>query len=654
MTVSVWASRNRIVPAETGTASPGIWSNDLTPYLVEPMDCLSANDPSTDVTLVFAAQTGKSEVGVNFTGYTIDIVPCGMLIAMPSIDEAHKFTKIKLQPTIDASPALKHKVRETKSRDENGSTASFKKFRGGFIQITHTGSSKGLQAITVRNAWGDEISEWDHDVGGRGDPVDQIIQRSSTFELRGAKRLWTSTPKLKGECRITAKYEVSDQRRLYWPCSHCGDYFTFRFDHLKWDSEHAPFGAHIVAPCCGGVIEHWQKRAMLARSVWIKSFPAADDTDLEPGVVVEPEHLDAARKRPSRGRQPGFHLWRGQSNLAGWDSIVGEYLAAKDSAARLKTFTQQVLAEAFEQAGEAPDHLKLLARRDEDREKGTLPDGVLALCGMADVQANRLEWAVYGFGERMTSWLVDFAVIPGDPEDDATWAQLAQVQTRLYEDQYGRSWPIEAFGVDTGYKSHAVYNFARKRPNVFATDGRDGATRPFIGTPKKVDVTWKGKTAKGGALLWPLGTYPLKSALYAALQKTIDGPDKTTGIWPAGCIRFPKSCDEAFFLQITAEYLDTIETRDGFVKRVWRKRAGQANEQLDLWVGARAMAAQLGLDRYTPAKWDARRALHAAPDQGGNDDLLSHAARQQQQPLQTPAAARTSTPQRRRTIMPNI
>jgi len=650
ITVSEWAEKERVVPAETGSSHPGKWHNALTPYLVEPMNCLSSADPCSDVTLKFSAQSGKSEVGVNWVGYTIDVDPCGMLLALPSIDEAQKFVKTKLQPAIEGTPALRSKVKEVKSRDEKGSTASYKRFRGGFAQITHTGSSKGLQAITVKRNWGDEVSEYPHDVGGRGDPLDQMRQRNSTFVMLGAKNLWTSTPRLKGTCRITVLYEASDQRRLYWQCPHCGDYFLFRFEHLKWDSEHPPHNAYIEAPCCHTVIEHWRKRDMLASAVWLKTYPAADETDAVPGDVVLADEIEAFRARASRGKQPGFHLWRGQSALADWNSIVAEWLAAKDTNAKLKTFTQQVLGEAFEEAGEAPDYLKLMARR-EDRESGSLPEGVLAITGMADVQANRVEWGVFGWGLGMTCWDVDGGVIPGDPEDDATWAQLAEQISSLYTDPWGRSWPIEAFGVDSGFKSHMVYNFVRRRPNVYATDGRAGPTRPFIGQPVKVDVNFRGRTVKGGALLWPLGAHPLKSALYAALQKTIEGPDKTTGLWPAGCIRFPRDRDEAYFQQITAEYLHTTQAKSGFARQEWRKRPGQPNEKLDIWVGARAMAAQIGLDRYTPQKWAVRVLAHAAPEEGGANDLFASAQRATVKDFETAKPEpRNPPPQRRRIV----
>jgi phage terminase large subunit GpA-like protein len=49
------------------------------PYLREPMECLHPDHPSRRVTLKFSAQTGKSEVGVNWFCYIVDRAPGPML-----------------------------------------------------------------------------------------------------------------------------------------------------------------------------------------------------------------------------------------------------------------------------------------------------------------------------------------------------------------------------------------------------------------------------------------------------------------------------------------------------------------------------------------------------------------------------------------------
>lgn len=648
LTVSAWAETHREVGAESGSPFPGKWRNDRVPYAAEPMDCLSPEHWSTDVTLRWAAQTAKTEVGLNFAGYNIGHDPAPMLIVLPSIDESLKFVRTKLQPTIDSTPALSERVLDVTSRDEKGSTTSFKRFRGGFAQVTHAGSSKGLQMISVKRTWGDEISEFPLEAGERGDPCAQIVERTNAWSLIGAKRLWSATPRLKGSCRISKFYEESDQRKYYVPCPQCGAYQSLEFVRLKWASDKAPHGAYFACAAEGCVIEHWQKAEMLARGVWLKTFPASDDRDLAPADAVAAEQLEHFRGRSSQGRQPGFHLWQAYSPFRNWDDIVAAWIKARGTGTDEKAFSQQVLAEPYEEAGEAPDHLGLLARREE-RVRGVIPAGVLALTGFCDVQKDRLVWGVYGWGEKLSSWYIDGGVISGDPEDDAPWASLAEIIQRRVEDEHGRTWPIEAFGVDSGYKSHAVYNFARRRPHVYATDGVSGWTKPFVGTPKKVDVNWRGKTIRGGALKWPLGVDPIKSALYSALQKTLKGPDKVSGEWLPGAARYPADVDEAFFLELTAEYLDVQQTRAGFARQIWRKRPGQPNEQLDIWVGCRGLAGSvLGLDRYRPSQWAERIAAHAAP--AGEADLLSadQPAAEKAEPLGPSKAA--PAPQRRRVV----
>lgn len=602
--VADWAEDKRYVAAESGSPFPGKWSNQLAPYLIEPMECLATSHPSTDVTLCFSAQTGKTAVGENFFGYTVDEDPAPMLLVLPSLDESKKFVRMKLQPAIDATPTLRHKVADQKSRDENGSTAAFKRFRGGFAQITGANSSKGLQMISVRRLWGDEISEWPWDVDGRGDPIELAMARTTSWSNRGVKRLWSSTPGIEGECRITAYYAQSDCRRFYLPCPHCGDYQVLAFENMKAESETAPYKPYFVCISHGCIIEHHDKRPMVARGVWIKTFkpdPDTEDVDAAPPAVIQPELIAHWRGRLSRGRQPGFHIWQAYSPFVNWDATIEKHLKAKSNPRRMKVFSQQVLGKAYEAVGDAPDHEKLLKARSPFILQ-TVPFGGLRITGAADIQVNRIEWAVYAWGIGLTYWLIDFGIIEGEPDGDGVWQALDAIRGRTYTDSWGRAWPIEAFGVDSGYKSQRVYNYARGRPNVLATDGRDGWTTPLLGIPKRVDVYNSGKPVKGGAMLWPVGTWTAKSELYGSLRKTIDGPDQN-GLWPLGTGHFPEACDEAFFKQLTAESLVLVDKRDGSSKREWRKPRDQPNEQLDLWVISRAMAYHLGLDHYDLNKW---------------------------------------------------
>lgn len=618
--VSQWADEVRIVPPDSGSPEPGPWRNALTPYLVEPMDCCGPDDPSYEIAVMGSAQTGKSSIGENFIGHAITDAPASTLIVLPSLEEAKKYNRVKLGPMIQAAPAIRMQVKDQKSRDETGSTSAFKKLVGGaYIVVTGANSSAGLQMISVKNLLGEEITEYQDDLDGRGDPWEMAKARQKAWQQRGAKRLAVSTPGIKGACRISAMYEAGDQRRYYLPCPGCGCYFVPRFSDLKHHAETAPYGSYLRCPANGCVIEHWQKSAMVARGVWLKTYPGED----APGDYATVEELEGFRARPSRGRQPSFHFWQVISPFVDWEQIHAEYFNSRGNHLLEKVFAQQGLGEAFEEKGEAPDDEKLFLRSIDGHKLGSIPAGGLVLTGMVDVQANRLEWAVWAWGPGMTSWLVDKGIIKGDPDDETTWKTLdGTVLGRTYRMPRGRAFPVELWGVDSGFKSHAVYAFSRGRPRVLATDGKFGHLLPIVGTPKKVDVNWKGKPIKGGAMLYPIGTYPLKSLLYSGLRKTIDGPDKD-GAWPIGAVILSSDIDREYCQQLTAEYLADEATRDGRVRKIWKKKKGSPNEALDIWVGARAMAFQLGLDRYTPEQWRALALEREAPPDDPQGDLLA-------------------------------
>lgn len=623
MPLSQWAAENREVSAESGSPHPGRWSNDIAPYLVEIQDCLSLHHPSRSVTFIKSAQVAGTEAGINLFGQVVDQTPAPMLIVLPNLEEAAKYVRLKLQPTIDATPCLRAKVKDQKSRDADGSTIAFKRFSGGFCQVTGANSSSGLQMVSARVLVCEEISEWPLEVGGRGDPLAQAETRQTAFDDY-AKTFYCSTPKIKGQCRVTAKYEASDQRRYYLPCPHCGDYFVLRWAQMKWKSDFAPHGAYVSPPCCGVDIEHWQKRAMVAGGVWLKTYKGVADAagkgDDAPGDVVAAEDIARHRERPALGRQPGFAIWQGYSNLVGWDTTVGKYLEAKGLPDKEQTFTQQVLGEAYEMKGDAPDHAILLARR-EDWQPGTVPPGVLMITGAADVGKAYIQYEVVGWGVGKTTWSIEHGVLEGQTSLDAVWNKLAEVCEKTWLDAQGRPWPIDMMAVDAGYETQRVYDFVRRRPNCMAVDGQPGALRPVLGTPKKQDVTFGGKMIRAGVMLWPVGAWQLKGELYANLAKK--GVLEGAPVFPPGYCHFDKTWDEELFRQLTAEALvPVVNKRTGQTELVWRK--SQANEALDIRVYNRAAAEHLGISRLTREGWARLAEKRNAPLEGHQMDLAAY------------------------------
>ncbi len=615
VTVSQWAASTRQVAAESGSPFPGPWSNDVAPYLVEVMDELSLSSPSRRVVLKKSHQVAGTEAGLNATGCIIDRTPAPCLVVLPNDGEMKKFNRVKLQPMIDKTDSLREKVAGVKSRDERASTVSFKPFRGGFLQVTSGNTSAGLKMISVRFVHLSEVSEYPLDVDQQGDPVALAEKRTTAYSGR-EKIFYESTPDLAGSCRISKLYEASDQRRFYVPCPHCGDFQALLWERLAKDD---PAKAVYSCAGCGADVAHHHKRRMIARGVWIKTWPGED----RPPAVIRAEDVARHRARSSAGRQPGFAVNALYSPFLSWAAVVEDYLKAKDTPSRLKDFVRQMLGEPYEAQGEAPPHEKLLAARTSFAWR-RVPKGALFLTSGVDVQGNRLEWDVYAWGVGLTGWHIDSGVIAGDPTDAGPWRELGMLLDRTYEDQWGKPWRIDLMGVDSGFLSNQVYRFARRLAatgRVLALDGRDGWRLPPIGTPSTKDIDFEGKKI-GAVQLWPVGTYDLKSELYGALTKLVEGPDKVTGAWPIGVLHFTDAgpADEEFFRQLTAEYLRDLVDRSGSATRIWVKDGSRRNERHDIAVYARALARHLS-DALTPEHWQSLAASRGARPEDVQGDL---------------------------------
>lgn len=628
ITVDEWALKSReLGPDETKQEKAGKWQHENAPHLVEIMQCMSLSHPCREVVFKKSAQVGGTQAGINLFGAIACETPAPMIIVLPTDGEVNKYVQVKLQPAIDNSPALRARISEQKSRDNDGSTTRIKKFPGGTCVLTGATSSAGLQMISARVLLLEEVSEYPFDAGGRGDPVDQAYTRLTDY-TKTYKVAWVSTPGEKGSCRISKKYEQTDMRRRYLPCPHCGMYQLLKRENLKWHAEVRPYRAHFDCMACGVEIEGRWQEWMLARGVWLKCFPGPDC----PGDTID---LASVRfddpfghhGRDSGYREPGFALWQAYSLSVPWEETVHQKLESRGDPLKEKTYTQQREGEPWEARGDAPDYLKLYARRITELPRAIVPPDCLFLTGAADVQGKYLKWAVWGWGIGKKSWLIDHGVIPGDTSQLAAYAALDEVIKRRYANAAGRDFEVEAFAIDTGFNTQTVYAWARRHAysgRVLAIDGRPGWHHLPLGTPVKVDVTYAGEKLKGGVMLWPVGTWQLKSEFYGFINVTLEGPQ--AGIFPPGYVHLPADgVDEEYCAQLTAEQLVTRERTDkrGNPVQEWVKSG--PNENLDIRVYATAAAVHLGLNSMQPEQWQRLAAERGtAPEKAQRELALWH------------------------------
>ena len=612
LTVTEWAERHRILSAKD-SAEPGPYRVTRTPYAMEPQDALSPYSPVEEVILMWGAQTSKTTVGMNWVGSLVDLQPGPLMIVQPTIDTAKRFSRQRLTPMIEESPALRRKVRENRSRDD-ANTTLLKEYPGGFMVAAGANSAAGLRSMPIRDIFMDEIDAYPLDVDGEGDPISLAEARQSTFSRR--KRLKTSTPTTKGFSRIEDAFLASDQRYYHVPCPHCGELQRLEWGAdkthgIKWHKDESgaalPDTAHYV--CVNGcVIQEHHKADMLrceaigGRARWVSANPDA-----------------TARKR-------GYHLSSLYSPLGflSWRELVEEWAAARALAkmgdqSKLRAFVNTRLAETWEEEGDKVQHHEL-SRRAEDYPLGIVPMGGLMLTAGVDVQADRIEMRVWAWGRSEESWLIERHIVYGNTNQDETvpgspWARLTELRRTPVAHAAGTQMLIEATAIDTGYNAEAVYAYCRAHAaaHVLAVKGASIGNKPVIGKPTSIDVTWRGKTMHRSLKLWPIGTDTAKHLIYGRLRLAQPGP---------GYIHLPaalKTTDE--FEQLTAERLATKYIK-GHPKLEWIKPAGKRNEALDCAVYAYAAACYLGIQTLREHGW-ARREDRYCPR---SPDLFSQPA----------------------------
>lgn len=541
LTVSEWAEAERWLSSED-SAEQGKWSNALAPYQTLPMDLLTSGSDYEQIVLMWAAQTGKSGGVIgNFLGYTIATDPGPIMVVQPRLEDAKAWSKDRLAPMLRDTPCLRGKVKDAWSRDAENNLLH-KRFPGGSLTICGANSPAALAARSIRYLILDEIDRFPASAGTEGSPESLATKRTATFWNR--KILKCSTPTTKGASAIERAYQASDQRSYWVPCPLCGEQQVLNFRRLEW-AESTAADAQYRCSGCEQSIQHHQKAWMLSNGEWRAANPGS--------------------------RIAGFWLSQLYSPFVSWGETAIEFLEAKASPETLRTFINTALCELWDDEKESRgnvDESQLMARCEVYSSE--VPAGACTLTCGVDVQDNRIEAEVVGWGPGDESWSVDYRVLPGDPSGPAVWADLDEYLMQTWRHELGSNLKIMAACVDSGgHNTNAVYRFCSQRygRRVFAIKGRAGAY-----------PIWDRKPGRTGAnhSVWHVGVDSAKATIMSWLRLMEAGP---------GCCHFPAGRTREYFEQMLSEYLKT-EYRAGAPVRQWIRKKGREAEALDTRVYA--------------------------------------------------------------------
>jgi phage terminase large subunit GpA-like protein len=208
-----------------------------------------------------------------------------------------------------------------------------------------------------------------------------------------------------------------------------------------------------------------------------------------------------------------------------------------------------------------------------------------------DVQLDRLEAQIIGWGYPLEAWSIHYEIIPGDPSKPEVWNRLDELLLRGFDYEEGNRFVISATCVDSGGGyTEAVYRFCRPRlaRSVWAIKGSSWSRQGDpVWPPRKVQ-----RRKDGGYKPVIIAVDSAKDQLRQMLLTDEAGP---------GFLHIPEDRSDAFLDQLVAEQC-VFEKKAGATIRKWILPRGRANEAYDTLVYA--YAALRGLEEERGLKLD--------------------------------------------------
>lgn len=584
----------------------GPFRNDVSPYMVEPMDMLSSRKHN-GVIFVGPAQSAKTQCLVdNWIAHNITCSKADMSIIQMTQTAARDYSNTRVDRMIRESPELAKHLTGNPD-DDNTHDKTFETghiVRLGWPTISQL-SGKAIKFMALT-----DYDRHPPDIDHEGSGFDLSVKRTTTF-LSAGMTMAESSPR--GEIEdltwipsapheappttgIIALYNRGDRRRWFWPCPHCEAHFQAEpgLKNIEWEKSkdllEMAESAFLRCPTCGNPIDLAKhKREMNNAGIWV---PEGCDVNLKGILEGTPRRSDIA----------SYWLGGVSATFQPLKSLVLKYLQAYQEYE--KTHSQQALKVTVNVDQGAPyrpirDESE---RRPEDLmdKKEPLGDrvvplGVRFLLASIDVQKDSFIVQVEGHGIGSEKWIVDRFKIKKSKRKDEEGDPLPlrpasfledwnEIITQVIDKRYPlcsdeREMSIRWVSCDSGGKAgvtEKAYKFWRhlkklgKHTRFILVKGSSHHDAPRI---RKSYPDSDRKDRKAGARgeipIYLLNTTILKDALDADLS--IEEPG-------AGYIHFPEWLADWFFKELCAEIRGV---------RSWTKVTAR-NEAIDLSVYNRA------------------------------------------------------------------
>ena len=595
MTVSEWADRNRILPADA--AFPGPYRTDLTPYMRKPMDAF-ADAEVEEIDIMSGAQVGKSAAIQNMIGYAIDQDPGPTQYTVPRDEDIVYASQKIFKPMIEDSAALRSHLTGS-PRDLQIDFFTFDRMT---LYFSSAGSPAELAQKYIKYLFFDEPDKYPPFAGKEANPIALGVKRTITFWDR--KIVKASTPTTKNNY-INSSYSKSNMQQYHNPCLRCGEYQIWKFAQLKVPATlHNPDEIRkekdVWYECefCGYKIREDIKEQLVAAGIWIPE-----------GQTINADGKIGGQPKRSK-RHSGFNIASLVSPFPGvtWPQIMAQWFEANTEQAiiqgALLDFQNSVLGIPFEETGKKLK-AKEVRKLTGGFSKGMVPKDCLILVAGADYHKSkargivRIDYQVQGFGYDMKNFVVKTGSVPSFEKLDEKillepfpWADGTSNEEK--------PWPaVMCMFVDSGYEPDDVYDYCRQRPRLtIPTKGEPGPRLKPIATSDIESATERRLSARSrakyrGMQLLIIDTYYFKNQVTSWVEPRVNEEGK---IIAEPLTLFYDEIPSYYFTEFTNEQLVKSYDRRGNAKWIWKPIArGAATHSLDTAVLCAAAAHYKGV-----------------------------------------------------------
>ena len=588
LNVSEWADENFYLSPESSGVS-GRW--ETLPYQRGIMNAFG-NDDVRIVSVMKSARVGYTKMMMAACGYFAEHKKRAGLIYQPTDTDASDLVRSEVNPMLRDVPVVGALLPVEPSKKSKHNTDSHKGFLGAPLEILGGKTPRNYRRWTKDYVFYDELSAFDDDIGGEGNPTDlgdvRVTESSFPKSIRG------STPKERGRCKMEASFSAADLQFYYeLYCPECGLGEPLKFSQIKCEDKD-PATAHYECEHCAAHWQYSQLPELDAAGVWRAAggeWIGNDDMlrNSEGSIIDWPEHV-------------GFFIWAAYSRTYSWQQLMAQWFRANEerktgNPGSFRTFVNTRLGETYEvDDSEKIDHHALMARREH--YGADVPAPVRYITAWFDVQGDRFEGEIVGWGAGEERWSIRYIRLYGSMDRPEIWAALADMIRRPLRRADGTVMDINLIGMDSGYLPDQVKSWCKRQfgaRRAIPTIGRDGWHRPVADYPRR--------QSRDGVYQTVIGADTAKDIVYA--RYLIDAPG-------AGCMHWPRNDDyaEAYFRQAVAERKRQRVSRG---RLVWYWDAGgRRNEVLDVNVGNLALI-RIAQERHGV---DLARSVAATPNGG--------------------------------------